>query len=122
VKMKDSLEGDIAVLALSGKIMGGPDATFFHGKIHEFLTLNKRKFIVDLANVEWSNSVGIGMLIAGLTSVVKERGRLVLANITNIRNLLAMTRLLRVFECYDSVEEAKQALAEPELPRAEGEV
>jgi anti-sigma B factor antagonist len=97
---------DIVVLDVSGKIMGGEETTMFHGKIHEYIQLNKRNFVLDLQKVEWMNSVGLGMLISSLTTVKNAGGRLVLANITNIESILAMTRLISVFEHYDSRESA----------------
>ncbi len=112
MKLKDMLEGNIVLMTLSGKIMGGEETALFRGKTHEYLDLNKKDFIIDLNKVEWSNSAGIGMLVAGYVSAKRAGGRMVLANITNIRRLLVITRLLEVFECYDSVEEARQALVE----------
>jgi anti-anti-sigma factor len=97
-------------MSLSGKIIGGEEATLCHGRIHEYLNLGQKNFVIDMGKVEWTNSQGLGMLIGCYVSVTKAGGRMVLARITNIQALLAMTRLLQVFDCYDSVEEAKEAL------------
>lgn len=107
----DDFETDdgVVVMDLSGKIMGGEETTMFHGKIHEFIQANKKNFVIDLEKVKWMNSVGLGMLISSLTTVKNAGGRLVLANITNIETILAMTRLITVFEHYDSREEALEA-------------
>ncbi len=113
MRMDDRLEGNTVIISLSGKIMGGDDATLFHGKMHEYLNLAKKNFIIDLQKVQWSNSLGLGMLIAGLAAVERAEGRMLLANITNVKTLLAITRLLRVFECFDSLEDARKALAKP---------
>jgi anti-sigma B factor antagonist len=102
---------DIVVLDISGKIMGGEETTMFHGKIHEYIQLNKKNFVLDLQKVEWMNSVGLGMLISSLTTVKNAGGRLVLANITNIESILAMTRLISVFEHYDSRQSALKSFA-----------
>ena len=83
----------------------------FHGKIHEYIQLNKKNIIVDLQKVEWMNSVGLGMLISALTTVRNAGGRLVLANITKIESILTITRLITVFEHFDSRDEAIKALA-----------
>jgi anti-sigma B factor antagonist len=99
-------EGGVTVLNLSGKIMGGEETTLFHGKLHELIQAGVKKFVVDLKQVEWMNSVGLGMLISALTTVKNAEGRLVLANITNIESILAMTRLITVFEHFDSREAA----------------
>ncbi len=112
MKFTDTLEDGVVLVSLSGKIMGGAETTLCHGRIHEYLNLNQKKFVIDMGKVEWTNSQGLGMLIGCYVSVAKAGGRMALARITNVRSLLAMTRLLQVFDCYDTVEEAKQALAE----------
>lgn len=106
MKFEDFLEGEIVVINVSGKIMGGDETTLFHGKIHEYILANKKNIIIDLANVDWMNSVGLGMLISALTTVKNSGGRLVLANITKIESILTITRLISVFEHYDSRKEA----------------
>ncbi len=111
MKFDDRLEGDIVVIDVSGKIMGGEETTLFHGRIHEYIQQNKKNIIIDLTKVDWMNSVGLGMLISALTTVKNSGGRLVLANITKIESILTITRLLSVFEHYDTREEALKAFA-----------
>lgn len=106
MKFADQLQGDVVILDISGKIMGGEETTLFHGKIHEYIELNKKNFVVDLAKVDWMNSVGLGMLISALTTVKNSGGRLVLANITKIESILTITRLITVFEHFDSRDDA----------------
>ena len=102
MKFDDVLDGNVVTLKVSGKIMGGEETTMFHGKIHEYIELNKKSFVVDLKDVDWMNSVGLGMLISSLTTVKNAGGRLVLANIDKIESILTITRLISVFEHYDS--------------------
>ncbi len=110
MKFDDTLDGDIVIMDLSGKIMGGEETTMFHGRIHEYIELNKKKFIIDLQKVNWMNSVGLGMLISALTTVKNAGGRFVLVNITNIEAILTITRLISVFDHFDSRAEALAAL------------
>jgi anti-sigma B factor antagonist len=111
MKFDDTLVNDTVVLDVSGKIMGGEETTLFHGKLHEYIALNKTNVVVDLSKVDWMNSVGLGMLISALTTVKNAGGRLVLANITKIESILTITRLITVFEHYDSREEALKSFA-----------
>ncbi len=110
MKFVDSLDKDVVIFDVSGKIMGGEETTMFHGRIHEYITQNKKKIVIDLAKVEWMNSVGLGMLISALTTVKNAGGRLVLANITAIESVLTITRLINVFEHFDSRADAVAAL------------
>ena len=62
---------------------------------------------IDLAGVDWMNSTGLGILISGLTTLRNNKGELKLANVTDkIQSLLAITRLITVFETHDSIAEA----------------
>ena len=107
MKYKDRLEGEIAIFEIAGKVLNYEESfTLFHGQIHQYLNLNKKHVIVDLRKVELMGSVGLGMLISAFSTVQKGGGRLVLANITRIQNLIAMTRLNLIFDSYDSLEEA----------------
>ncbi len=111
MKFSDNIEDGVVVFDVSGKIMGGEETTMFHGKVHEYITQNKKNIIVDLKKVDWMNSVGLGMLISALTTVKNAGGRLVLANIDKIESILTITRLISVFEHFDNRDEAKKALA-----------
>lgn len=111
MKFTDTLRGDLVVIDISGKIMGGEETTMFHGKIHQYIELNKKNFVIDLKKVDWMNSVGLGMLISALTTVRNAGGRLVLANIDKIESILTITRLISVFDHYDSRELAEESFA-----------
>ncbi|MCB2230136.1 STAS domain-containing protein [bacterium] len=106
MKFDDSIQDGVVILDVSGKIMGGEEATMFHGKIHEYISSNQKNIVVDLGKVDWMNSVGLGMLISALTTVKNSGGRLVLCNIDKIESILTITRLISVFEHFDSRDEA----------------
>jgi len=98
---------DVVVLEPKGKIMGGPDATLLHDQLHDFIDQNKKKVVIDLGKVDWMNSTGLGILISGLTTLRNNGGELKLANVTDkIQSLLTITKLITVFECFNSVDEA----------------
>ena len=96
---------DLVVLEPKGKIMGGPDATLLHDQLHEYIKQGKKRVIIDLSKVDWMNSTGLGILISALTTLKKNQGELKLANVTDkIQSLLTITKLVTVFETYDSVD------------------
>ena len=97
----------VIILAPKGKIMGGPDSTELHEKLRELIKNNTKKVIIDLAEVDWMNSTGLGILISGLTTMRGAGGELKLARVTDkIQSLLVITKLVTVFENHDSVEAA----------------
>ena len=107
MKLTTREDKGIAILEPKGKIMGGPDATLLHDKLHELISQGKKKVVIDLAKVDWMNSTGLGILISGLTTMRNNGGELKLANVTEkIQSLLTITKLITVFETFDSVDQA----------------
>ncbi len=107
MKLSDYEKDGVAVLEPKGKIMGGPDATLLHEKLHELVEQSKKRVIIDLSKVEWMNSTGLGILISSLTTMRNNGGELKLANVTDkIQSLLTITKLVTVFEAFDSVDDA----------------
>lgn len=100
------IEG-IVILELSGKVMGGPDANLLSEKLHELVDQKNTKVIADLGKVSWMNSSGLGILIGGLTTMRNNDGDLKLVNVTErIKSLLIITKLITIFETFESVDDA----------------
>ena len=107
MKLNDRVQDDIVILEPKGKIMGGPDASLLHDKLHDYIEQDKKKVIIDLSKEDWMNSTGLGILISGLTTIRNNNGELKLANLTKkVQSLLTITKLVSVFEAYDSIDEA----------------
>ena len=101
----------ITVLHLSGKIMGGPEATEINEKINQLIDSDNKKIVIDLVNVDWMNSSGLGILIGAVTVLKNSDGILCLINVSErIKNLLKITKLDTVFEIYDNFDEAAAAI------------
>jgi anti-sigma B factor antagonist len=110
MKMTETISNKVVVLELSGKIMGGPDATLLTEKLHKLIESGRTKVVADLGQVNWMNSSGLGILIGGLTTMRNNGGDLKLANITEkIQSLLMITKLLSVFDTHDTVEKAVES-------------
>ena len=107
MKLSAREQDGIIILEPKGKIMGGPDASLFHDKLYEYIEKNQKKVIIDLSMVDWMNSTGLGILISGYTTLKNNDGKLKLARVTDkIQSLLTITKLVSVFEAYDTVDEA----------------
>ena len=107
MKITSSVQKDILVIALKGKIMGGPESSEFHDKLKEAIAEGQRKVIVDLGEVEWMNSSGLGLLISGFTTLRNAGGEMKLARATDkIESLLVITKLNSVFETHSDVNAA----------------
>ncbi|MEE9552941.1 MAG: STAS domain-containing protein [candidate division Zixibacteria bacterium] len=112
MKIADREDNGIVVLELKGNIMGGDDEAVFYDKLRELIEQNKKKVVLDLAKVEWINSRGLGILISGLTTMRNNKGQLKIARVAEkVESLLTMTRLITVFDSYDTVDEAVASFA-----------
>ena len=80
----------------------GKHKTTQHEKRKDFA---KNNVVVDMKNVNWMNSSGLGILIGGLTTMRNNGGDLRLANVTErIKSLLMITKLITVFDTYESLD------------------
>jgi len=102
----------IVILEPKGKILGGPDATTLKDQLQSLIDSGKTKVIIDLAEVDYMNSTGLGILISTLTTLKRAQGELKLANVTDkIQSLLTITKLVTVFDDFESVDEAVAAFS-----------
>lgn len=105
--VKEKFQGDVAVLHVSGKLMGGDETKEVHEKVKSLLADGLNKIVIDLSKVKWLNSSGLGVLISCLTSVTNAAGKLKIAGATEkVNSLLMITRLITVFDSYESVDRA----------------
>jgi anti-sigma B factor antagonist len=110
VKIQEIMDGDIAILTLKGKMMGGPDMQELHDHIKGLMSDGVNKVVADLGRVKWLNSSGLGTLMGALTTLRNEGGDLKLAHTSDkINSLLMITKLMSIFETYDDVEDALKA-------------
>jgi anti-sigma B factor antagonist len=107
MKIKTSEKYGAVVIELKGNVMGGEDTKDFNDLLHKLLDDGKINIVVDLSDVKFMNSSGLGMLIGGLTTMKKANGSLKLARVTDkIESLLIITKLITIFEFYETVDEA----------------
>lgn len=107
MKIKTTEKYEAVVLELKGNVMGGDDTKQFNEILHKLIDDGKTRVVLDLSGVKFMNSSGLGMLIGGLTTMKKAKGHLKLANVTEkIESLLIITKLIKIFESFDSVDKA----------------
>ncbi|OGU33563.1 MAG: anti-anti-sigma factor [Ignavibacteria bacterium GWB2_35_6b] len=110
MKVKQHEKYGAVVLEFKGNVMGGPEAEEFSKMLHDLLDQEKKNVVVDLSDVKFMNSSGLGMLISGFTTMKNGGGSLKLANATDkINSLLVITKLITIFEHFDSVDKAVES-------------
>jgi anti-sigma B factor antagonist len=112
MKIKTTEKYEAVIIGLKGNVMGGDDTKDFNDLLHKLIDEGKTRIVVDLGDVKFMNSSGLGMLIGGLTTVKKSNGFYKLANVTDkIESLLIITKLITIFETYDSVDKALESFS-----------
>ena len=103
---------DITVLDLKGKMTLGEGDELLKDKINSLLSQGKKKLVLNLEGVPYIDSAGLGEIVRTFTTVSRQGGSLKLLNLTKrIEDLLSITKLLTVFETFDSEAEAIQSYA-----------
>jgi anti-sigma B factor antagonist len=87
--------------------MGGPESATFHDELKKAVAAGQRRVVMDLGEVEWMNSSGLGLLISALTTVKSSNAEMKLARATDkITSLLVITKLNSVFETCATIDDA----------------
>jgi anti-sigma B factor antagonist len=99
--------GDVTVLDMSGKITIGEGSVALRTAIRRLLEEGKKRILLNLAGVSYIDSSGIGELVSSYTAITNADGQLKLLNLTQkLQDLLTITKLLTVFDVYESEAEA----------------
>jgi anti-sigma B factor antagonist len=98
---------DVTVLDLKGKMTLGEGDELLKDKINSLLAAGKKKLLLNLESVPYIDSAGLGEVVRTYTTVSRQGGSLKLLNLTKrIEDLLSITKLLTVFDTFDSEAEA----------------
>jgi len=91
--------GGITVVNISGRIVLGEENAALRELFRDLLSKGHRQILLNLGNVNYIDSTGVGTLVGALTSVKKENGELKLLNLTNkVRDIMRITKLHTVFD------------------------
>jgi anti-sigma B factor antagonist len=107
MKIEKRTVGDITILDCSGKITLGEGTMTVRNTVRDILKENGKKIILNLADVNYIDSSGIGELVSTYTTVTNSGGQLKLLSLTKkIQELLAITKLLTVFQVFENEQAA----------------
>src|SRR5262245_8247037 len=102
---------DVVILDLSGRITIGEGTLVLPSAIQKLLDAGDANFLLNLADVDYIDSSGLGELVTSFTTVRNKNGQLKLLNLTRrVRDLLQITKLLTVFDAFDNETEALKRL------------
>ena len=107
MQITERVNGSVTVLDLNGPLVGGSGTERLKDKVNSLVSQLRSQIVVNLGGVAVIDSSGLGELVACHTTVSKQSGRLALINLTKRnQDLLTITRLVTVFESYDSEADA----------------
>jgi len=107
VKLTSRQVGDITVIDAAGRITLGEGASAFRDMIRALAAKGNKKILLNLSEVSYIDSSGIGEMVSGFTTVTNNGGQLKLVGLSKrVKDLLQITKLYTVFEAFDDEAEA----------------
>lgn len=102
VKLNTRQVGDVNVIDVAGRITLGEGSSALRDMIREMVGKNQKKILLNLGEVSYIDSSGIGELVSGFTTVTNQGGQLKLLNLNKrVKDLLQITKLLTVFDVHE---------------------
>lgn len=102
VKLTTRQVGDVCVIDAVGRITLGEGSSLFRDTIRDLANKGEKKVLLNLAEVTYIDSSGIGELVSGFTTVTNQGGQLKLVGLNKrVKDLLQITKLYTVFEVFD---------------------
>src|SRR6266566_7643610 len=112
MQIEERVVDGVTVLDLKGKMTLGEGDELLKDKINSLLQQGRRKVVLNLEDVPYIDSAGLGEIVRTYTTISRQGGSLKLLNLTKrITDLLSITKLLTVFETYDSETEAVRSFS-----------
>jgi anti-sigma B factor antagonist len=107
LNIRERQAGDVTVLDMDGRITIGEGSVALRSAVRRLLEEGKKNILLNLAGVGYIDSSGIGELVSSYTAINKEGGQLKLLSLTQkLRDLLTITKLLTVFDSYETEPDA----------------
>ena len=107
MQIEERIVGEVTILDLKGKMTLGEGDELLKDKINSLIHQGQKKLLLNLEGVPYIDSAGLGEIVRTYTTVSRQGGALKLVNLTKrITDLLSITKLLTVFETFDSESEA----------------
>ena len=117
MEIQERMIGSVVVLDLSGRIMVGDNDGRLRDKVNSLVFQGNHHILLNLGDVVYIDSNGLGELVSSYSTVAKRGGQIKLVNLTKrVEDLLAICRLLTVFDTYD--DESTAIASFPEAVKA----
>lgn len=109
-KLNTRQVGDVSVVDVSGRITLGEGSSALRDCLRDLMAQNNKKILLNLSDVSYIDSSGIGELVSGFTTVANSGGTLKLLGLTRrVKDLLQITKLYTVFDVHEEEAHAIRA-------------
>lgn len=113
MKIKQEMKGEILVITLSGKVIGGPELMEVKDVFQKAVDQDKKKIVLNLGKVSWMDSSGLGVIVSGHTTLSRAGGALKILHATKkIHELFIITKLITIFDTYSDEQKALDSFGE----------
>jgi anti-sigma B factor antagonist len=103
VKIEERTVGPVVVLDMAGRLVAGESQGRLKDKINSLVLQGRLQIVLNLAEVSYIDSTGLGELVASYSTVTRRNGQIKLLNLTTkVQDLMAICRLSTVFETFES--------------------
>ena len=110
MRIKQRTAGSVTILDLNGRLTRNDGYGAIRATVNPLLTQGHTQFLVNLADVPYMDSTGIGELVSGFISVRNHKGTLKLVTLTErMRELFEVAKLVEVFDVFDDEADALQS-------------
>jgi anti-sigma B factor antagonist len=112
MQIEERIVDDVTVLDLKGKMTLGEGDELLKDKVNSLVSQGHKKIVLNLEDVPYIDSAGLGEIVRTYTTVSRQQGKLKLLNVSKrVYDLLVITKLLTIFDSYESEEDAVRSFA-----------
>ncbi len=112
MQIEERIVDDVTILDLKGKMTLGEGDELLKDKVNSLVSQGHKKIVLNLEDVPYIDSAGLGEIVRTYTTVSRQGGKLKLLNVSKrVYDLLVITKLLTIFDSYESEEDAVRSFA-----------
>jgi len=112
VKLTNRQVGDVTVIDVAGRITLGEGSSTLRDALRDLVKTDNKKILLNLKDVTYIDSSGIGELVSAYTTITNQGGNLKLLGLTNrVKDLLQITKLYTVFDVHEDEAHAVRSFA-----------
>ena len=116
MQIEERSAGNVTILDIKGRMTMGEGDEILRDKVNSLILQGRKRLVLNLEDVPYIDSAGLGEIVRTYTTVSRQGGSLKLVNLTKrITDLLSITKLLTVFETYDSEADAVRSFSSADV-------